>query len=277
VPGRAESDGARNLARRGDAPLEGTLWAGGVPSRVGAGEHALRPRLWITSRWRPASRKSLCWTISSHTCRKAALGPTALDAMRLCPTRMTWSCGTPRPRATRCGCLACRNVSGASAHGAPGLFAGAGCIPVVGHAFPGDYRKLAESGAADHGFLSDPRNVEFILVTIPEALGVYQSRRVIHDLSAHGLGVRHMIINNLVVNADCEFHRQRMEMQRPYLELLKNEYSGQMTLTPLPLFAARGTGRRTSETGRENPIRQSSIELPSNTCAVCEAFNHKTL
>jgi len=85
-------------------------------------------------------------------------------------------------------------------------------------------------------FFCDPKNVEFILVTIPEALGVYQSHRVIQDLSAHGLGVRHMIINNLVVRADCEFHRQRMEMQRPYLELLKNEYDGRMTLTPLPLL-----------------------------------------
>jgi len=85
-------------------------------------------------------------------------------------------------------------------------------------------------------FFCNPKNVEFILVTIPEALGVYQSRRVIQDLSAHGLGVRHMIINNLVVQADCDFHRQRMEMQRPYVELLKHEYGGRMTLTVLPLL-----------------------------------------
>ena len=33
-----------------------------------------------------------------------------------------------------------------------------------------------------------------------------------------------------------------MEMQRPYLELLKNEYGSRMTLTPLPLqsHAVRG-------------------------------------
>jgi arsenite-transporting ATPase len=86
-------------------------------------------------------------------------------------------------------------------------------------------------------FLSDPKNVEFILVTIPEALGVYQSQRVIGDLAAHGLDVRHMIVNNVVVSADCDFHRQRMEMQRPYLELLKNEYGSRMTLTPLPLLS----------------------------------------
>jgi arsenite-transporting ATPase len=94
-------------------------------------------------------------------------------------------------------------------------------------------------------FLSDQKNVEFILVTIPEALGVYQSRRVIGDLAAHGLDVRHVIVNNVVVSADCDFHRQRMEMQRPYLELLKNEYGGRMTLTALPLLSheVRGVER----------------------------------
>jgi len=86
-------------------------------------------------------------------------------------------------------------------------------------------------------FFCDLKNVEFILVIIPEAFDVYQSRRVIEDLSAHGLGVRYMIINNLVVGADCDFHQQRMEMQRPYLELLKNEYGSPMALTELPLLS----------------------------------------
>ncbi len=88
-------------------------------------------------------------------------------------------------------------------------------------------------------FFCDQKNVEFILVAIPEALGVYQSQRVIGDLEAHGLDVRHMIVNNVVVRADCDFHRQRMEMQRPYLELLKNEYGGRMTLTPLTSIRQR--------------------------------------
>ena len=85
-------------------------------------------------------------------------------------------------------------------------------------------------------FFSDPANVEFIMVTIPEALGVYQSRRVIEELEEHGLDVHYMIINTLIVDADCDFHRRRREMQRPYIEMLDHEYGDRMTLIKLPLM-----------------------------------------
>lgn len=85
-------------------------------------------------------------------------------------------------------------------------------------------------------FFGDPANVEFILVTIPEALGVYQSGRVVRDLEQHGLDVRYMIINNVIVDPDCGFLRQRMEMQRPYIRMLSEEYDGRMTLIKLPLL-----------------------------------------
>jgi arsenite-transporting ATPase len=85
-------------------------------------------------------------------------------------------------------------------------------------------------------FFSDPANVEFIMVTIPEALGVYQSRRVIGELAEHGLHVRYMVVNDVIVEPDCDFHRQRAEMQRPYIEMLNDEYGEQITLVELPLL-----------------------------------------
>jgi arsenite-transporting ATPase len=85
-------------------------------------------------------------------------------------------------------------------------------------------------------FFSDPANVEFIMVTIPEALGVYQSKRVIGELAEHGLNVRYMIVNDVIVDPDCDFHRQRQETQRPYIEMLGHEYGDDMTLIKLPLL-----------------------------------------
>ncbi len=85
-------------------------------------------------------------------------------------------------------------------------------------------------------FFSDPDNVEFVMVTIPEALGVYQSRRVIGELAAHGLDVHYMIVNDVIVDPDCDFHRQRQAMQRPYIEMLNDEYDGNITLVELPLL-----------------------------------------
>jgi arsenite-transporting ATPase len=85
-------------------------------------------------------------------------------------------------------------------------------------------------------FFSDPANVEFLLVTIPEALGVYQSLRVVRDLEGRGLTVRYLIVNDVIVQPDCAFHRQRQEMQRPYIEALRSEYGERMTLVELPLL-----------------------------------------
>jgi len=85
-------------------------------------------------------------------------------------------------------------------------------------------------------FFSDPANVEFIMVTIPEALGVYQSKRVMGELAEHGLHVHYMVINDVIVEPDCDFHRRRAEMQRPYIEMLNDEYGDGLTLVELPLL-----------------------------------------
>jgi len=94
-------------------------------------------------------------------------------------------------------------------------------------------------------FFRNPANVEFLLVTIPEALGVYQSRRIANDLARHHISVRHMIVNGVIDNPDCYFHRQRMEMQRPYIEMLEREFGDHMVLVKLPLlpFEVKGIER----------------------------------
>ncbi|MBN1317446.1 MAG: ArsA family ATPase, partial [Anaerolineales bacterium] len=80
----------------------------------------------------------------------------------------------------------------------------------------------------------EPDNVSFVLVTVPEALGVYQSRRLVDQFARFGLDIRHMIINRVVVEADCDFHRERQTMQLPYLELLRGEYGQRMELVEVP-------------------------------------------
>ena len=54
-----------------------------------------------------------------------------------------------------------------------------------------------------------------------------------------------MVVNNVIVQNDSGFLRQRQAMQRPYLDLLAQEYGQRMTITRLPLFAdeMKGTQR----------------------------------
>jgi anion-transporting ArsA/GET3 family ATPase len=95
------------------------------------------------------------------------------------------------------------------------------------------------------GFFKNPDNAEFVLVTIPEALGVYQARRLVGEFAQFGLDIQHLIVNNVIVEADSDFLRRRQAMQRPYLQLLEDEYGQQMSITQLPLFATemKGTER----------------------------------
>jgi len=85
-------------------------------------------------------------------------------------------------------------------------------------------------------FMRDPNNTEFILVTIPEGLGVYQARRLVREFERFGLEIRHILVNNVIMNLDSEFNRQRMEMQSKYLRMLDDEYGQRMKLIHLPLF-----------------------------------------
>jgi arsenite-transporting ATPase len=96
------------------------------------------------------------------------------------------------------------------------------------------WRELSKEIA---GFFRDPANSEFVLVTIPDALGVYQARRLVGEFAHFGLEIRNLVVNNVITQPDSEFLFRRQAMQRPYLDLLANEYGDRINITQLPLFA----------------------------------------
>ena len=85
-------------------------------------------------------------------------------------------------------------------------------------------------------FIRNPQKSEFIIVTIPEALGVRQTERIIKDFDEYQLKVNHLIVNNVIQEADCNFHKIRSEMQQNYIKILKDQYSHRINLIITPLF-----------------------------------------
>ena len=85
-------------------------------------------------------------------------------------------------------------------------------------------------------FIRDPEKSEFILVTIPEALGVKQTERIISDFDEYQLKVNYLIVNYVIQQADCDFHKKRQEMQQAYIQQLTNRYSHRIQLIETPLF-----------------------------------------
>ncbi len=95
------------------------------------------------------------------------------------------------------------------------------------------WRKLAEKVV---NFLRDKNKTEFIVVTIPEALGVFQTRRLIKEFNGYGIPVGHIIINNVIFEPDCKFHREKREMQQKYIKMIREEYMGRKDIIEVPLF-----------------------------------------
>ncbi len=65
-----------------------------------------------------------------------------------------------------------------------------------------------------------------IIVTIPESLGVRQTERVFRELEAFGMSVARIIVNYVITKeiCACQFHKQRAEMQKNYIDSLREKY-----------------------------------------------------
>ncbi len=85
-------------------------------------------------------------------------------------------------------------------------------------------------------FIRDQQKSEFIVVTIPEALGVRQTERIIKDFDEYKLMVNHLIVNYVIKEADCEFHKIRKKMQEHYINILKEKYADRIKLIEIPLL-----------------------------------------
>ena len=85
-------------------------------------------------------------------------------------------------------------------------------------------------------FIRDTQKSEFIIVTIPEALGVRQTERIIRDFDEYQLKVNHLIVNYVIHEADCNFHKIRREMQQGYIQILMDQYASRIGLIEVPLL-----------------------------------------
>jgi arsenite/tail-anchored protein-transporting ATPase len=80
-------------------------------------------------------------------------------------------------------------------------------------------------------FIKDGERTRYVLVTIAEALGVKLTERMMKELEDNGLPVDNLVVNYLVRDEDCPFHKMRREMQGQYLEVLKTICGGRNMVT----------------------------------------------
>jgi arsenite-transporting ATPase len=78
-------------------------------------------------------------------------------------------------------------------------------------------------------------DVDFTMVTIPEALAVAQLESVFQELGRYGLAVKRIIVNNLVKSPDSEFLRTKARQQEVYLKHIYAKYDD-LGIIEVPMF-----------------------------------------
>ena len=83
--------------------------------------------------------------------------------------------------------------------------------------------------------LADETKTEFIPVTIPTMMALYETERLITSLKEYGIPVEHIIINQLMPpSKDCPFCAKRFEIQEKTMLTLK-QYFGDFIHTEVPM------------------------------------------
>ena len=83
--------------------------------------------------------------------------------------------------------------------------------------------------------LKDPERTDFIAVTIPEAMGMLELERLIGSLEQAGIPCKHVAINMVVPQTDCDFCSAKRAEQQGYVEKIHSRFPPRV-ITEVPLF-----------------------------------------
>lgn len=91
------------------------------------------------------------------------------------------------------------------------------------------------------GLLRDSEKCEFIAVTIPEAMAILETERLINTLNSYGIRVRQLVINNVMESGGCRFCRERKNGQEKHIEEIRRKFGGlKLTIVPLQPREVKG-------------------------------------
>ncbi|NQT73930.1 MAG: ArsA family ATPase [Chloroflexi bacterium] len=89
--------------------------------------------------------------------------------------------------------------------------------------------------------LSDSRKTEFVIISIPEKMGVAEMEDLSASISDLKISSSYAIINMIIPPTDCSFCAAKRENQQRYIEEIEARFTGQ-TIVPISLFPHDITG-----------------------------------
>lgn len=98
-------------------------------------------------------------------------------------------------------------------------------------------KRLKTTVEAAKQTLTDPEQTNFVIVTIAEAMSIYESERLIGSLMQYEIPSEYMIVNQLYPeNIDCDFCQLRRQMQQKHLTEIREIYENEFQIIEVPLF-----------------------------------------
>ena len=72
--------------------------------------------------------------------------------------------------------------------------------------------------------LKDPKKCEFVPVTLPEGMPVYETEKLVQTLNKMGINIKRIVINNVLKSDGCDFCRSRQKQQKIYIEKINEKF-----------------------------------------------------
>ncbi len=83
--------------------------------------------------------------------------------------------------------------------------------------------------------LSDPQKSELVTITIPEAMGIAETERLLSALKRLGIPCQHVVLNMLIPPTECGFCTRKTEEQQKYVKEAKRKFFNCL-ISEIPLF-----------------------------------------
>jgi arsenite-transporting ATPase len=83
--------------------------------------------------------------------------------------------------------------------------------------------------------LTDPEKSEFVAITIPEAMAIAETGRLLSALERLRIPCRHLLLNMVIPPAKCGFCARKRQRQEKYVQEARTKFSGYM-VSEMPLF-----------------------------------------
>jgi len=83
--------------------------------------------------------------------------------------------------------------------------------------------------------LNNPKKTEFVTVTIPEAMSVSETGRLLADLRGLKIPSKYLIVNGVIPPTECNFCASKREEQQKYIKEI-NELFPEYVISEMPLF-----------------------------------------